>query len=58
MFGYELPKTEISIQIFENETKMITQTYHIYESTFFEDYKKNYKEYPILSNNSDPKNKS
>ena len=54
MYGYELPKTEISIEIFGKETKITTQTYHAYESTFLEDYKKNYKEYPILSDNSDP----
>tara|TARA_B110000259_G_scaffold188480_1_gene247962 strand:- start:7992 stop:8624 length:633 start_codon:yes stop_codon:yes gene_type:complete len=54
MYGYELPKKEISIEIFGKETKITTQTYHAYESTFLEDYKKNYKEYPILSDNSDP----
>tara|TARA_B110000093_G_C12841567_1_gene355483 strand:+ start:727 stop:903 length:177 start_codon:yes stop_codon:yes gene_type:complete len=54
MYGYELPKTEISIEIFGKETKITAQTYHAYESTFLEDYKKNYKKYPILSDNSDP----
>jgi len=54
MYGYELPKTEISIDIFGKETKITAQTYHAYESTFLEDYKKNYNEYPILSDNCDP----
>ena len=54
MYGYELPKTEIIIEIFGKETKITAQTYHAYESTFLEDYKKNYNEYPILSVNCDP----
>jgi hypothetical protein len=54
MYGYELPKTEIIIEIFGKETKITAQTYHAYESTFLEDYKKNYDEYPILSDNCDP----
>lgn len=54
MYGYELPKTEITIEIFGKETKIAAQTYHAYESTFLEDYKKNYNEYPILSDNCDP----
>jgi hypothetical protein len=54
MYGYELPKTEITIEIFGKETKITAQTYHAYESTFLEDYKKNYNEYPILSDNCDP----
>jgi hypothetical protein len=54
MYGYELPKTEIIIEIFGKETKIIAQTYHAYESTFLEDYKKKYNEYPILNDNCDP----
>jgi hypothetical protein len=54
MYGYELPKTEITIEIFGKETKITTQTYHAYESSFMEDYKKNYSKYPILSDNCDP----
>ena len=57
MYGYELPKTELTIEIFDKETKITAQTYHAYESTFLEDYKKNYNEYPILSDNCDPDNK-
>jgi hypothetical protein len=54
MYGYELPKIEITIEIFGKETKITAQTYHAYESTFLEDYKKNYKEYPVLCDNCDP----
>lgn len=54
MYGYELPKIEITIEIFGKETKIKAQTYHAYESTFLEDYKKNYKEYPVLCDNCDP----
>jgi hypothetical protein len=54
MYGYELPKTELIINIFDKETKIIAQTYHAYESTFLEDYKKNYDKYPILCDNCDP----
>jgi hypothetical protein len=54
MYGYELPKTEITIEIFGKETRITAQTYHAYESTFLEDYKKNYSDYPILSDNCDP----
>ena len=54
MYGYELPKTQISIEIFGKETKITAQTYHAYESTFLEDYKKTYNEYPPLSDNCDP----
>jgi len=54
MYGYELPKTEITIEIFGKETKITAQTYHAYESTFLEDYKKNYNNYPILSDNCEP----
>jgi len=54
MYGYELPKTEITIEIFGKETKITAQTYHAYESTFLEDYKKQYNEYPLLSDNCDP----
>lgn len=58
MYGYELPKKEISIDIFGNEIKIIAQTYHAYESIFIEDYKKNYNDYPILNDNCDPEYKN
>jgi hypothetical protein len=54
MYGYELPKTEFTINIFGKDTNIFAQTYHAYESTFLEDYKKNYGNYPILSDNCDP----
>ena len=54
MYGYELPKNEIIIDIFGEKKKITPQTYHAYESTFLEDYKKNHNEYPILSDNCDP----
>jgi len=54
LYGYELPKTEITINIFDKEIKVVAQTFHAYESTFLEDYKKNYKNYPILCDNCDP----
>jgi len=54
MYGYELPKTEITIEIFGKETKITAQTYHAYESTLLEDYRKHYGNYPILSDNCDP----
>ena len=54
MYGYELPKTEITIEIFGKDTKITAQTYHAYESTFLEDYRKYYGNYPILSDNCDP----
>lgn len=57
MYGYELPKTELTIKIFGKDTKITAQTYHAYESTFLEDYKKNYDGYPILSDNCDPEYK-
>lgn len=54
MYGYELPKTEFTIEIFGKKTKITAQTYHAYESRFLEDYKAQYSEYPILSDNCDP----
>ena len=54
MYGYELPTIEIPINIFGKETKIIAQTFHAYESTFLNDYKQMYKDYPLLSDNCDP----
>ena len=53
MYGYKLPKTEITIEILGKITIIATQTFHAYESTFLEDYKKIYNEYPILNDNCD-----
>jgi hypothetical protein len=54
MYGYELPKTEFTIEIFGKETNITVQTYHAYESILLEDYKKYYNNYPILSDKCDP----
>jgi hypothetical protein len=54
MYGYELPKTTVNIDIFDKEIEVVAQTYHAYESSFLGDFKKNYKEYPLLSDNCDP----
>jgi len=54
MYGYKLPNKKFMIEIFEKEIEIKAQTFHAYESTFLEDYKKNYNDYPILNDNSDP----
>ena len=54
MYGYELPSNEMIIKIIDKEVKIIPQTYHAYESTFIEDYKNNYGDYPYLCDNCDP----
>ena len=54
MYGYKLPKTEISIKVFDKEVQITTQTYHVYESMYLGDFKKNYNKYPILNDNCDP----
>jgi len=54
MYGYELPKTEIIIDIFNEKRNIIAQTFHFYESIFLEDYKKKYNNYPALNDNCDP----
>jgi hypothetical protein len=57
MFGYQLPKTEITINIFQKSFNITAQTFHAYETAFLEDYKQMYNNYPILSDNCDPKYK-
>jgi hypothetical protein len=54
MYGYQLPKTEFTIDIFGKQTKVSAQTYHAYESTFLSDYKKTHGKYPQLCDNCDP----
>jgi hypothetical protein len=54
MYGYKLPKNEATIEIFGEEIKIKTQTFHAYESKFLQDYKKLYNIYPSLSDNCDP----
>jgi hypothetical protein len=54
MYAYELPKTQVTIEIFGIEEKITAQTFHAYETRFLEDYKNVNNEYPILSDNCDP----
>jgi hypothetical protein len=54
MYGFELPKTEITIDIFGKKTQIRTQTYNTYESIFISDFKDKYGFNPYLSSNSDP----
>lgn len=54
MYGYELPKTTLSIEILNKPVTIIAQTYHAYESRFMEDFKSTYGYYPVLCDNSDP----
>lgn len=54
MYGYQLPKTEFTIKILDNDVNIIAQTFHAYETTFMEDYNKNYGDYPFLCDNCDP----
>jgi len=51
MYAYKLPKAEIDINIFNIKQKILVQTFHIYENTFFNDYKKTYNNIPILCDN-------
>jgi hypothetical protein len=54
MYGYKLPKTELIVEILGKPTRITAQTYHAYESTFLEDYKKTHNSYPLLCDNCDP----
>ena len=54
MYGYELPKKELEIELLDIKHMIIPQTYHAYESLFLQDYKKENGEFPILCNNGDP----
>ncbi len=54
MYGYKLPNTTATIDLLGKETTITVQTYHAYESTLLEDYKKQYGDYPMLSDNCDP----
>lgn len=51
MYAYKLPKAEIEIDIFNAKQKILVQTFHIYENTFFTDYKKTYDNIPVLCDN-------
>lgn len=54
MYGYKLPKEEIEREILGKKIKILLQSFHAYESRFMEDYKKQYKKFPILCDNCDP----
>lgn len=54
MYGYELPKTEIIIDVFGKKTSITAQTYNTYESIFMSDFMGKYGFNPYLSINSDP----
>lgn len=54
MYGYKLPQTTATIDLLGKATTITVQTYHAYESTMLEDYKKQYGDYPVLSDNCDP----
>ena len=58
MYGYELPVTSFNIDILNKPVNIIAQTYHAYESTFMEDFKNTYGNYPVLCDNSDPEYKN
>lgn len=54
MYGYELPKIIHNTQILDKNLSIHIQTYHAYESSFLDDFKKTYGKYPALSDNCDP----
>jgi hypothetical protein len=54
MFGYKLPVTDVNINVFEKKIKINPQTYHAFESSFLEDFKDSYTNYPPLNDNCDP----
>ena len=54
MYGFQIPNKEFEITIFDKSVNIIAQTYHAFEATFIEDYKKTYKMLPILCDNCDP----
>lgn len=58
MYGYELPQRELPIDMFGEQRTIIAQTYHAYESLLMENYKKQYGDYPLLSDNCDPNYKT
>ena len=57
MYAYKIPENYLNINIFGKNLKIIAQTYHAYETTFLEEYKSNYGQYPILNDNCDPEYK-
>lgn len=51
MYGFEIPHTSFTVNIFDKEVQVTAQTYHAYESICMGDFK---NKYPILSDNCDP----
>ena len=54
MYGFEIPHTSFTVNIFDKEVQVAAQTYHAYESTCMGEFKNKYNKYPILSDNCDP----
>ena len=54
MYGYKIPQTTFTIDILDRKTKIQAQTFHAYETSYLENYKKKYNRYPILNDNCDP----
>jgi len=54
MYAFSLPNIEVEVDILGITTKVLSQTYHAYESTIMNAYKKNYGNIPVLCDNSDP----
>ena len=58
MFAYALPEYSVTIEVLGETRRITAQTYHAYESIFLQDFKKQFGEYPLLSDNCDPKYKT
>lgn len=58
MYGYELPKSTITLDILGESIKVLAQTFHAYETIFLENFKKKHGFLPPLNDNYDPNYKS
>lgn len=58
IYVWELPVTEFTINILGIDTKVVSQTFHAYESRCISKYKELTGKIPILCDNFDPKYKS
>ena len=56
LYAYKLPIKMATIIIEDEETDVVAQTYHKYESIFLDRYKRlsSLSQYPVLSDNADP----
>jgi len=56
LYAYKLPIKMATIRIEDEETDVVAQTYHKYESIFLDRYKRQSSlgQYPVLSDNADP----